>query len=258
MRVEYDPGSDLPMVHFATSEVPAERLGLRRRLLSTIQGLDRGSQDPPPARLWDRFSDDAFALLLSREVQAAFDLEAELGRVRDRYGRFRFGQACLLARRLAEVGVPFIQVNWSTDSEAEEDAGDGGWDMHYRLFEVLQDRHLWMFDRALSALLEDLHDRGLLDTVLVVAVGEFGRTPVINRHAGRDHWEKCYSALLAGGGVVGGRVIGASTKGGEFPVDRPLGPADLAATMLDRLGVTREQLRSTGLEPSGAVIRDLF
>ena len=128
----------------------------------------------------------------------------------DRYGRTRFGQSCLLARRLVEHGVPFVQVNWSDHVEAEEDAGDGGWDHHYRNFQIMQDRHAPWLDQALSALLDDLHERGLLRATLVVAVGEFGRSPKINDKAGRDHWEHCYSALFAGGGVHGGRVIGAS------------------------------------------------
>ena len=109
--------------------------------------------------------------------------------------------------------------------------------MHDRYFQIMQDRHGWMFDRALSALLDDLHDRGLLDSTLVVAVGEFGRTPKINDRAGRDHWNTCYSALLAGGGVRGGRVVGASDRRGEHPVDRPVTPADLGATILARLGI---------------------
>ena len=117
--------------------------------------------------------------------------------------------------------MPFVQVNWSDHVEAEEDSGDGGWDHHYRNFQLMQDRHAPWLDQALSALLEDLHERGLLATTLVVAVGEFGRTPKINDKAGRDHWEHCYSALVAGGGVHGGRVIGASDARGERPARLP-------------------------------------
>ena len=116
--------------------------------------------------------------------------------VADRYGRTRFGQSCLLARRLVERGVPFVQVNWSDHVEAEEDAGDGGWDHHYRNFQIMQDRHAPWLDQAMSALLDDLHDRGLLASTLVLAVGEFGRSPKINDKAGRDHWPHCYSALV--------------------------------------------------------------
>ncbi len=151
-----------------------------------------------------------------------------------------------------------MQVNWSTHVEGPEDGGDGGWDMHDRYFEVMQDRHGWMLDRALSALLDDLHDRGLLETTLIVAVGEFGRTPKINDRAGRDHWNTCYSALLAGGGVHGGQVIGSSDRRGEQPVDRPVTPADLGATMLARLGIGTTDLTGIGLTPSGQVINELF
>ena len=139
-----------------------------------------------------------------------FDLSQERPALADRYGRTRFGQSCLLARRLVEHGVPYVQVNWSDHVEAEEDSGDGGWDHHYRNFQIMQDRHGPWLDQAYAALITDLADRGLLGTTLVVAVGEFGRSPRINDKAGRDHWEHCYSALIAGGGVRGGRVVGAS------------------------------------------------
>jgi uncharacterized protein (DUF1501 family) len=164
----------------------------------------------------------------------------------------------LIARRLVESGVPFVQVNWSTNVEGPEDGGDGGWDMHDRYFEVMQDRHGWMLDRALSALLDDLRDRGLLETTLVVAVGEFGRTPKINDRAGRDHWNTCYSALLAGGGVRGGQVIGTSDRRGEQPSDRAFTPADLGATVLARMGIGTTDLTGIGLVPSGQVIEELF
>ena len=145
---------------------------------------------------------------LARRPRRCSTCRQEPAASRDRYGRTRFGQSCLLARRLVEHGVPFVQVNWSDHVEAEEDSGDGGWDHHYRNFQIMQDRHAPWLDQALSALLDDLHERGLLETTLVVAVGEFGRSPKINDKAGRDHWEHCYSALLAGGGVArrpGGR-----------------------------------------------------
>ena len=132
---------------------------------------------------------------LARRASPRSTSAREPAGVREAYGPHRFGQCCLIARRLVEAGMPFVQVNWSTHVEGPEDAGDGGWDMHDRYFQIMQDRHGWMLDRALSALLDDLHDRGLLDTTLVVAVGEFGRTPKINDKAGRDHWNPCYSAL---------------------------------------------------------------
>jgi uncharacterized protein (DUF1501 family) len=130
--------------------------------------------------------------------------------------------------------------------------------MHDRYFQVMQDRHGWMLDQALSALLDDLHDRGLLESTLVVAVGEFGRTPKINSRAGRDHWNHCYAALLAGGGVRAGQVIGASDRRGEQPIDRPCTPADLGATVLAQLGIGTTDLTGLGLTPSGTVIEGLF
>ena len=195
----------------------------------------------------------AHTLIASRQSLAALDVGREPPSVRESYGPHRFGQCCLIARRLVEAGIPFVQVNWSTHVEGPEDGGDGGWDMHDRYFEVMQDRHGWMLDRALSALLDDLHDRGLLETTLIVAAGEFGRTPKINDRAGRDHWNTCYSALLAGGGVRGGQVIGGSDRRGEQPVDRPVTPADLGATILARLGIGTTDLTGIGLTPSGEV-----
>ena len=127
-------------------------------------------------------------MLTSPTAAAAFDLSKEKPATADRYGRTRFGQSCLLARRLVEAGVPFVQVNWSDHVEAEEDAGDGGWDHHYRNFQIMQDRHAPWLDQAVSALLADLHDRGLLASTLVIAVGEFGREPKVNDKAGREHW----------------------------------------------------------------------
>ena len=205
----------------------------------------------------DRHYALAHTLIASRRSLAALDVEREPVGVREAYGPHRFGQCCLIARRLVEAGVPFVQVNWSTHVEGPEDAGDGGWDMHDRYFEIMQDRHGWMLDRALSALLDDLHGRGMLESTLVLAVGEFGRTPKINDKAGRDHWNHCYSALLAGGGVQGGRVIGASDKRGEYPADRPVTPADLNATILARLGVGASDLTELGLVPLGDAIEDL-
>jgi uncharacterized protein (DUF1501 family) len=151
-----------------------------------------------------------------------------------------------------------VQVNWSTHVEGPEDAGDGGWDMHDNYFTIMEDRHGWMFDQALSALLLDLDRKGLLDSTLVVAVGEFGRTPKINDKAGRDHWNNCYSALLAGGGVQGGRVVGSSDRHAEHPVERPTTPADLGATILAALGVTAADITGIGLTPMGQVVSDLF
>ena len=197
-------------------------------------------------------------MLTSPAASKVFDLSRESDAVKDRYGRTRFGQSCLLGRRLVEHGVPFVQVNWSDHVEAEEDSGDGGWDHHYRNFQIMQDRHAPWLDRALSALLDDLHERGLLERTLVVVMGEFGRSPKINDKAGRDHWEHCYSALLAGGGVHGGRVVGSSDAHGGHPHDHAVTPADIAATVQHAVGITSEQAATLGLSGAGKVIDELL
>src|SRR5262245_49772204 len=197
-------------------------------------------------------------MLTSPEARKMFDVGQESTATIDRYGRTRFGQSCLLARRLVESGVPFVQVNWSDHVEAEEDAGDGGWDHHYRNFKIMQDRHAPWLDQALSAMLTVLRQLVLLERTLVLSVVEFGHSHKNNDKAGREHWEKCYSALVAGGGTRGGRVIGGSDAKAEQPVDHPLTPIDLAATVFHAAGITSEQLATLGLSGSGKVIEELF
>jgi hypothetical protein len=255
-RIDYEPGTGLKLPDVALPDgVSSARLdarwSLRRGLVESIAGSSK-------INTMDRHYELARQLIASGKSLAALDVSREPERVRSAYGPHRFGQCCLIARRLVESGLPFVQVNWSTHVECPEDAGDGGWDMHDRYFQIMQDRHGWMFDKALSALLDDLHDRGLLETTLVIAVGEFGRTPRINEKAGRDHWNLCYSALIAGAGVRGGRVIGASDRRGEHPVDRPATPADLGATVLSRLGIGAADLTGLGLTPMGQQIDELF
>ena len=205
----------------------------------------------------DHFYRQAFSLMTSSAGRQVFDLGQEDERLRDRYGRHRFGQCCLLARRLVEAGVSFVQVNWSQHVESEEDAGDGGWDNHYRNFEMLAERQCFPFDQACSALLDDLRDRGLFEDTVVVAMGEFGRTPKINPNAGRDHWQLCYSALLGGGGIRGGQVVGASDDKGEYPASHPLTPADLCVTILDAIGISRTDVLALGLPVQGEVVQQL-
>ncbi len=260
-RLDYEPGVGLKLPDATLPDgVSESRLGARWDLLRRIGGSEAGEtgNGNGPLERMNRQYELAHTLIASRQSLAALDVGREPASVRESYGPHRFGQCCLIARRLVEAGIPFVQVNWSTHVEGPEDGGDGGWDMHDRYFEVMQDRHGWMLDRALSALLDDLHNRGLLETTLIVAVGEFGRTPKINDRAGRDHWNTCYSALLAGGGVRGGQVIGGSDRRGEQPVDRPVTPADLGATMLSRLGIGTTDLTGIGLTPSGEVINELF
>jgi Protein of unknown function (DUF1501) len=258
-RLEYDPvrGTKIPALELPPDLTP-ERLGDRQRLMQAFDRLEQRADEVRSARAIDDYRAQAFALLTSPEARKMFDLGREPARVVERYGRTRFGQSCLLGRRLVEHGVPFVQVNWSDHVEAEEDAGDGGWDHHYRNFQIMQDRHAPWLDQAFAALLADLRERGLLETTLVLAFGEFGRSPKINDKAGREHWEHCYSALVAGGGVKGGRVIGSSDPKGERPHDRPVTPADVAATVHHAVGITSEQAQTLGIAVNGKVIDELF
>jgi uncharacterized protein DUF1501 len=257
-RLRYDPEQGVLLGEITPPKELADRVDRRHRLL---QRLGEGQPAVPATRetqSMDRFYDQAFSLMTSSEGRRVFDLSREPDKIRDTYGRHRFGQSCLLARRLVEAGVPFVQVNWSQHVEAEEDAGDGGWDNHYRNFEMLAERQAWPFDQACSALLDDLRARGMFQDTLVVAMGEFGRTPKINPQAGRDHWQNCYSALMAGGGIRGGQVVGASDDRGEYPASRPLTPADVCITMLESIGITRTHVLALGLPVEGEPIHELL
>ncbi len=258
-RLEYDPvhGTRIPALQLPDDLTP-ERLGDRRRLLEAFDRAERQAEAVAASRAIDDYRAEAFAMLTSPAARRMYDLSQEPKALLDRYGRTRVGQSLVLARRLIENGVPFVQVNWSDHVEAEEDAGDGGWDHHYRNFQIMQDRHAPWMDQAFSALLEDLAGRGLLDSTLVIAMGEFGRTPKVNDKAGRDHWEHCYSALFAGGGVRGGQVVGASDGRAEHPHDRPATPADVAATVHRAVGVTSEQAATLGIAVDGKPIEELF
>jgi uncharacterized protein (DUF1501 family) len=176
-------------------------------------------------------------MLTAPGVKKAFDLSAEPESVRERYGRTTYGQGCLLARRLVEAGVKFVNVYFSPVIGGCE----GGWDTHgfndKPMYPILKKFLLPITDQTLSALLSDLETRGLLETTLVVWVGEFGRSPRINNIAGRDHWPQCYTAMLAGGGVKRGYVHGSSDKNGAFPATDPARPEDLSATMFHLLGI---------------------
>jgi uncharacterized protein (DUF1501 family) len=258
-RLEYDPatGTKVPALQLPTELTP-ERMADRQQLLRALGAADRRVSELGAANALTEYRGRALAMLTSRTAAAGFDLSQEPDAAKDSYGRTRFGQSCLLARRLVEAGVPFVQVNWSDHVEAEEDSGDGGWDHHYRNFQIMQDRHAPWLDQAMSALLTDLHDRRLLDSTLVLAVGEFGRSPKINDKAGREHWPDCYCALAAGGGVKGGRFVGTSDSKAAKPADTPLTPADLNATVQHAIGLTSEQITGLGLTPVGRAIEGLF
>lgn len=254
---KFDSGVEIPQLELADWQ-SSERLQSRRRLLCSLDRLVAQAEASGESLRIDEFYERAFSMLTNQQTRRVFDLSHESVAMRTRYGQFRFGQCCLLARRLVEAGTRFVQVNWSSHVEPIEDTGDGGWDMHDRNFQQMQDRHAWMLDQSLTALIDDLHDRGLLEETVVIAVGEFGRTPKINGKAGRDHWHQCYSGVVAGGGIRPGCVIGSSDKNGEFPQASPVTPADLFATALSRLGIGTTQLTSRGLTPKGQIIEGLL
>jgi hypothetical protein len=256
LNYEEDSGVSVPNLQLLDGMTPSG-MDHRRALLEQVDSLSRQLENSPGFQRLDEFYQQAFSLLTDPGAREMFNLDAEPEELRRRYGSFRFGQCCLLARRLVESGSRFVQVNWSSHVEPVEDTGDGGWDMHDRYFQQYQDRHAWMLDRALSALLDDLSERGLLEQTVVVAVGEFGRTPKINGKSGRDHWNQCYSGLIAGGGLRSGLVVGQSDARGEYPSEQPVAPADLFATALQQIGIGTTQLTSHGLFPLGEPIEML-
>jgi len=172
----------------------------------------------------------AIGLLRSNHSQKAFDLSRESPQTRDRYGRHRFGQTMLLARRLVEAEVPLVTINWSKLNTDQ-------WDTHAQNYPTLRKKLLPPFDQGFAAFLQDLGERGLLDQTMVICLGEFGRTPKINKNGGRDHWPDCYSVVLAGGGVQRGVVYGASDRQAAYPSSDPVAPWDLAATMYHLMGI---------------------
>ena len=258
-RLEYDPvrGTKSPALQLE-KELTPERLHDRQKLFTALDQLEKRTDQLRSMGALNEYRSQAFAMLTSKTARKAFDLSEESPALLDEYGRTRFGQSCVLARRLIENGVPFVQVNWSDHVEAEEDSGDGGWDHHYRNFQIMQDRHAVWLDQAMSAFVKDLDQRGLLKDTLILAVGEFGRSPKINDKAGREHHPGCYSALVGGGGIIGGRVIGESDDKGEKPHERPLTPADLVATVQHVAGITSEQASLLGVASGGRVIEELF
>lgn len=242
------------------------RLGDRQSLLSGLDKLRRDADASGKMAGLDRFGQKAYDMLCSPEAQKAFDLDSEPQKVRDRYGFMpafdpgasnrcgapAWSQRILLARRLVEAGVRIVTVDvrW--------------WDTHVKGFESLKLGFLPRWDMAYSALIEDLHERGLLERTLVVAWGEFGRTPRVNNDAGRDHYPNVFSAAFAGGKVQGGRIVGSSDSHGAFPKDNPKSPLDVLATIYDHLGIdTKKQYlndagRPISVLPGGEPIRELF
>lgn len=229
-----------------------------RRALLTSLDADRRQLDAAGYANWDRNFQGAYQLLTDPVAREAFDLTRESDTLRRQYGATSFGQSCLLARRLVEAQVPFIQVNWSQYVEAMTPRCDFGWDTHIYNFEMLQDRHCPIFDRALSALLDDLEQRGLLHETLVVAMGEFGRTPRINSRAARDHWPQCYFSLWAGAGVPAGRVIGSSDRLGEHPLEAMVTPLMAGTTIAELSGINTQIRAELKVLDGGTVIDELL
>ena len=215
------------------------RLEGRRGLLRGIGQQARFLERTVAGRSLDPYYVKAFDLVSSPAAQRAFAIGAEPARTRDRYGRHVFGQSVLLARRLVEAGVRLVQVNWVRHDKAK---GGQGYDSHRKHLDWCRDELLPPTDRACASLIEDLSDRGLLGETLVLIVGEFGRTPRFNKDGGRDHWSKCFSVVLAGGGIRGGQVYGSSDKIGAFPTSLPVTPQDLVATLYSCLGIDPHQL----------------
>ncbi len=239
-----------------------DRLEDRRGLLEHFDRLRRDVDTNRSFDALDRFHREAYDLVTGSKAAQAFDLSREQEKVRDRYGRTPWGQSTLLARRLVEAGCTFVTVHC------------GGWDNHWDLKESME-RYLPNLDRMVSALFEDLHDRGMLDKVLVLVCGEFGRTPKMNDGGnggpagskgtpGRDHWGNALCCLIGGGGVRGGRIVGSTDSKAEVPKDRPLTPGDLHATIFHVLGVDPRTVtvdrsgRPIEAIPQGDVIRELF
>jgi hypothetical protein len=238
---------DLAAPQSATPEV----LERRKSLLAAVGQLADRVKRNDQLETYDEFSRKAAEMVLSPQAQAAFAVDREETKTRDEYGRHEFGQSAMLARRLVENGVRFVTINY------------GGWDHHGEIFKGL-DAKLPEFDQGYSALIHDLDQRGLLDSTLVLAMGEFGRTPKVNDKAGRDHWGRAGSMLWAGAGVGRGQVIGSTDKNGAFVTDRPVSPADVAWTVYDSLGIdpAKELITPEGRPVSilaeGSRISELF
>ena len=234
-----DPNFRLPELSLPAG-LSVERMQRRREMQKLVDQQTRLMEHSAEAQGFDQYYQRAISMLTSGKVRQAFDLSAEDEKVRERYGRTSYGQSCLLARRLVESGVKFVTAYFS-NSIGGRKVGQGGWDTHgfdnTRMYKIVDKYQLPMTDHTLPVLLDDLEERGLLDETLVVWMGEFGRTPEINKNESRDHWPQCYTALLAGGGVKGGYVHGVSDERAKYPAEKPVTPEDLAATIFKLMGI---------------------
>ncbi|MFQ5733707.1 MAG: DUF1501 domain-containing protein [Planctomycetaceae bacterium] len=223
----------------------------RRRLLKIFDSMKRDADKTGVMQGLDTFKAQALEMVTGDRVRRAFDIGSETAELRERYGRHQYGQSALLARRLVEAGSSCVTIN------------TGYWDHHNDIEKGL-DQHLPPLDRAIATLIEDLETRGLLDDVLIYCAGEFGRTPLMNGHAGRDHWSNCFTVMFAGGGLKGGRVVGASEKNGGGVLKRKTIPLDVLATIYKTLGIPLETHyrdssgRPVSIVGDGNPIRELF
>jgi len=223
------------------ASVDTERFQRRMKVLQTVDTWQaRMESSPTTLEASDTFYEKAYNLVTAPQAKKAFDIGREDPRIRDRYGRHSLGQGCLLARRLVEAGVRFVTVT------------DGGWDTHQNNFTSLRDRLLPRLDTALSSLVQDLSDRGMLESTLVLTLSDFGRTPKVNPSAGRDHWSTAGIALLAGGGIRPGIAVGSTDALGEQPTEAPYYTEDLAATLYHSLGIP---LNTTHHTPDGRPVQ---
>jgi len=207
--------------------IESDRLNDRKKLLETVDRFHQSAESRANAQAGavETFRTKAFDLMTSTAAKAAFDIRGESEKLRDEYGRHSLGQSCILARRLVEAGVRCVTIDHSN------------WDTHDGNFKTLKNSLLPQFDSAVSTLFRDLSDRGMLDNTLVIITGEFGRTPRINKNAGRDHWGPGFTVLVGGGGIRGGRVVGSTDARAERPASDPYGPEDLSATAYTLLGI---------------------
>lgn len=238
--IDGDPNVDDFVVHGLNDAPEDRRIQGRQTLLGAVnRSLGRLAHERSIEAL-GRYQQRAFSLLTSQSTRQAFDIQSEPGRLRERYGRHKYGQSLLLARRLVEAGVRLVTVYWG----GRVNNPLPHWDTHFNNNRRLREELLPPFDQCFSAFLEDLAQRGLLESTLVICMGEFGRTPRFGQftgngvnETGRDHWSQCYSLLLAGGHAAGGRIIGRSDRFAAYPADDPITPSDLSASILHTLGV---------------------
>ena len=242
--------------------VTLDRLDRRRSLLEQFEDQQRNLEGASGTASYGRHRRSALGMVSSEKLREALEIRREPAALRDRYGRHLFGQSLLVGRRMVEAGSRFVTVVWDMP-----DGAPSGWDSHEGMTASLRDHLLPGLDQSVSALLEDLHDRGILDETLVVCVGEMGRTPKFENRGsadGRDHWGYCFPALLAGAGINGGVLYGRSDRIAGHPLDHPVSPADLSATIFDSLGIDPhatiqdKEGRPVPLVDRGQVVRGLY